>query len=220
MRVPQKGGEKGSQKWMQQMVDDRRDALDKVVGEAIALAPGEKIEWRSPLRDDDHAEYRDVSWLGRINHPELESQLKSFWPARGPQWDALAVTSSGRVIIIEAKAHLAELKSPRSAAGPASAKVIEAALNLSKAHFGVPAETDWSASHYQYANRLAHLFFLREHVVKAELVFLYLVNDPTMSKPTTRNEWAAAIDKAHGALMLPSTIDGMHEIFVDVDTLA
>jgi hypothetical protein len=220
MRVPQKVGEKGSLKWMQHLVNDRRKQFDGIVGDAIDLAPDEEIEWRSPLRDDEHAEYRDGSWLTRIGHPALETELKSFWPTRGPQWDALAVTTSGRVIIVEAKAHLAELKSPRSAAGPASAAVIQTALNSTKAHFGVPEAADWADTYYQYANRLAHLFFLRQHGVKAELVYLYVVNDSSMSRPATRDEWVSAIEKAHQALKLSSAIDGVHDVFVDVGTLA
>jgi hypothetical protein len=67
----------------------------------------------------------------------------------------------------------------------------------------VAPKTSWSAQYYQYANRLAHLSFLREQGVNAHLVFLYLTGDTEMRGPSTPEKWLVAIGAAHQALGLP-----------------
>jgi hypothetical protein len=218
MRVKQKVGEKGSLRWMQHLVNDRVATLDAAVASAIGLAPNETIKWLSPRREDEFAEYRDASWLKLIGRPELVEALRKFWPSRGPQWDALAQTSKHRVILVEAKAHTREIVSPSSAAGAKSTAMIDEAMQLAKAHFAIPESHSWTGAYYQYANRLAHLYFLRKNGVDAHLVFLYLLNDPSLGAPATRESWTAAINKAHTALGLPSTIEGVHEVFVDTQS--
>lgn len=43
---------------------------------------------------------------------------------------------------------------------------------------------DWTERFYQYANRLAFLYFLREvNGIEAYLVFLYFLNDPHHDGP-------------------------------------
>lgn len=53
---------------------------------------------------------------------------------------------------------------------------------------------DWSTCFYQYTNRLAHLYLLRElNKLPAYLVFLYFVKDEEMNGPKMYTEWEAAI---------------------------
>ena len=59
MRVPQKPGTKGSQKWMQVLVNQAPYVLDRAIARELNLTPAEKIQWLSPLADDAYAEYRD-----------------------------------------------------------------------------------------------------------------------------------------------------------------
>ena len=52
---------------------------------------------------------------------------------------------------------------------------------------------DWKYGFYQYANRLAHLYFLREKARKeAYLVFLYFVGDSTHI-PTSLDAWESVL---------------------------
>jgi hypothetical protein len=52
---------------------------------------------------------------------------------------------------------------------------------------------NWESGFYQYANRIAHLYFLRCLCdVDAYLIFLYFINDHTHI-PTTRQEWEGAL---------------------------
>src|SRR5262245_46671097 len=120
-RFPQKLCPKGSQRWMQWFVNH----APRVLNDAIGLGP---IEWRSPLRDDDFAEYRDAAFLDRLGITLPRRPLEGFWPRGGPQWDGLGKAASGEVILVEAKAHLNELYSPASAASESSLAAIQLAL--------------------------------------------------------------------------------------------
>lgn len=51
---------------------------------------------------------------------------------------------------------------------------------------------DWLGQLYQYANRLAHLYFLRRVLgVPAWLAFVYFLDDPHC--PTDRETWVQAL---------------------------
>lgn len=52
---------------------------------------------------------------------------------------------------------------------------------------------DWEGTFYQYTNRLAHLYLLRElNGLDAYLVFLYFVNALQMNGSQSIREWQAA----------------------------
>ncbi|MEX2029349.1 MAG: hypothetical protein WD906_00025 [Anaerolineales bacterium] len=115
----------------------------------------------------------------------------------------MALTSSGAVLMVEAKANLPELESPSSQAREQSASVIRRSLARAKPSFGAPATAEWMRVYYQYANRLAWLHFLRaENAVDAYLVFLYFVGASEVAGPTSESEWEPAIELAHQALEL------------------
>ena len=152
--------------------------------------------------------------------------LSDFWPRWGPKWDALAITGSGRRLLVEAKANIREFNSDPSKAGPASLTRIRAALSETKDFLGVRSETDWSSCFYQYANRIAHLYFLRElNGIEAVLVFVYFLGDTTVfgEKPVTREGWQAAISLANEHLGLrtssPWLRDNVAHVFLDVNDL-
>lgn len=190
MRTVQPAGTRGSLKWIQRAVNERWDSLEAPLLEALGT---DAIEWTSPLIGDAYAEYRDDSFLARIGQAGLADDLKAFWPARGPQWDALGVTSTGDVLLVEAKAHIAEMCSPGTAAGPASRARIEQALDEVAVRLGArPDRAAWSMHFYQLANRIAHLDFLRQRGVRAWLVLVNFLDDKDMHGPTTEEAWDAA----------------------------
>jgi hypothetical protein len=218
MRVVQKTDGKGSLRWMQEFVNDRQAELDPVIAKAVGLSPDDTISWRSPRRDDEFAEYRDQDFLDRLNISTGKRSLRDFWPRLGPQWDGLATTSSNQVILVEAKGHDAEVESPGSGASPDSLALIERSLAEAKAYYGVKPDVSWSGKYYQYANRLAHLYFLREvNEEQAHLVFLYFYGDAGMPGPATLQSLRTAVDAAHKALGLAAFEHPfVHEAFVDV----
>jgi hypothetical protein len=193
------------------MVNDYPDILS----DAIGLGP---IDWCSPLRSDNCAEYRDDAFLARLGVTELQHPLSRFWPKLGPQWDALGRAQSGPYILVEAKGNLPELLTSPSGAGTDSAKVIEAALDETARALGASPGTDWSKRFYQYANRLAHAYFLNERNHRpTQLVFLYFIGDAEVEGPESRREWEAAITVLHEALGIRGRVPKyVSDAFIDI----
>lgn len=78
--------------------------------------------------------------------------------------------------------------------------------------------TDWSKRFYQYANRLAHAWFLADvNGLPVRLVFLHFIGDVDMDGPSTRREWEAALTVLHEALGFRGRVPRyVAEIFIDV----
>lgn len=151
------------------------------------------IEWRSPIREDGYAEYYDEEFLERLGIWDLRYPLSSFWPKSGPRWDGLARTCGRKYILVEAKAYVEEGVDYRSGAGPDSLKQIRSALEEAKIAFGAASAAPWEAPFYQYANRLAHLYFLVEkNDLDAYLVFLYFADAPDVPHPCSVEQWIGA----------------------------
>lgn len=125
-RNPQPLGKRGSLRWIQRAVNECPAVLDASV--LARLKRARSIEWRSPLAADDRAEYRDGGFLDRLGLTGHRAALAAFWPAGGPQWDALGISNAGDVLLVEAKAHVAEMCMVGSQAGTASRARIEASL--------------------------------------------------------------------------------------------
>lgn len=194
-RVPQPQGERGSLKWIQDIIERAPNAL---VPSGLDC-----IEWLSPLRSDDFAEYRDTAFLDVLGLGQHAEAIRAFWPSSGPQWDALG-RSGDTIILVEAKAHLREFFSPGTQAGPASKTVIDAALSEVKTALGARDVSDWSQLFYQYTNRLAFLWWMRSRGIDARLLFVSFVGDVEMSGPSSAAEWKAAFTTAEHALGLNS----------------
>jgi hypothetical protein len=96
------------------------------------------------------------------------------WPKGGPHWDALG-KHGGEAFLVEAKAHAQELQSgPSRAENAAPVELIGKSLNEVKAYLGVDSSRDWTGRYYQYANRIAHLYYLRVlNNIDAYLAFVY-----------------------------------------------
>ena len=192
---------RGSRKWLQVLVNCRPELLNDAIAQRLVELP-EDVDWLSPLVDDHYAEYRDQTFLDRLSGSgyfqeptKPRSELSDFWPRFGPQWDGLAVTDRGQILLVEAKAHIPEMvTAPTQARGESALLKIQESLGRVKAFVNSKAPVDWSTSFYQYANRLAHLHWMREisgH--DAYLVNLYFTNDREMNGPGSVAEWQAAI---------------------------
>src|ERR1019366_1768058 len=96
-------------------------------------------------------------------------------------------------------------------------------LELVKKSLGVSSKVDWTGTFYQYDNRLAHLFLLRElNRVPAELVLVCFLNDREMHGPTTAAEWQAALIHVHQVLgIVPNPLlQHLYHVFIDVSALS
>lgn len=221
VRYPQTPGRRGSKRWIQAAVNGRAPSLNDPIVATIRGA--EEIEWLSPLAADELAEYRDVGFLHRLELDHLAPALAAFWPTGGPQWDALGrVVGSGDMLLVEAKAHIRELRSG-TAAGEKSLRKI--ATRLEEAANALHASDDrapWTHFFYQLANRLAHLRFLRGQGVPAWLVLVNFLGDEEMGGPATQEAWEAAYEVAHLVMGLPkhhALSKWIVHVFPDVRTL-
>lgn len=217
MRVPQTGSGRGSLKWIQRLVQAPESVLRSGLEDAAAL-PLSPLTWKSPLPDDDWAEYRDGDFLERIGHPELTDALSEFWPSRGPQWDGLGVFGDGTVLLVEAKANIPELNSVCGASADSLAR-IRAALRKTADGIGATFTKAWLDEYYQYANRLAHLCFLQEAGIPARLLFVYFTGDTDVGGPANLSAWKSALDEMYGSLAIGSNTESVVPAFIPVSQL-
>jgi hypothetical protein len=125
-------------------------------------------------------------------------------------------------MFIEAKAHIPEAASPETKASPVSRKLIEQSLTKARRHYAPKASADWGIHFYQYANRLAYQYFLRElNGINSTLVFLYFLNDHDMGGPKSEEEWHGASHLIHAVLGVPKDLTpyGVFSVFLDTRLL-
>ena len=218
---------RGSQRWLQIAVNRCPHVIDQAIPRAMGLGQDETIEWLSPLESEGFIEYRDQAFLDRLGIKPRHRKLSDFWPRRGPVWDGLARTTAGRSLLIEAKANVPEFDSnPTGASGRSLSKIREG-LDETRSFLRVTTETDWTICFYQYANRLAHLYFLRElNGIDAVLAFVYFTGDTTVPgvDPVSREGWEAAAGLATNHLGVrlssPWVRENVVDVFIDVSDLS
>lgn len=213
----------GSRRWLQVAIDRHAILLNGPLSEMLAASP-ESISWRCPLQSDRFCEYRDMEALRRVDIVCLPKRsLSAFWPQRGPVWDALGRTERGELLFVEAKAHIAEAASPPTQATGDSLRLIQKSLLEVRQFLAPDSEADWSRVFYQYANRLAYLYLLRQlNQLPAHLVWVYFLNAHDVGGPSSTVEWKAAIALLHAALGLQShpLEPFIHTVFIDVSAFA
>lgn len=198
----------GSQRQIQLYVNRYQERLDNAICDVVPEFGGHQadITWVSPRVEDGCREYRDAAALKKLGLQRLTGTLADFWPAGGPQWDALATlrTREGQtgILLLEAKSHINEVSSGGSdAEDAASIGRIRRALDAAKRHFGASQNADWLGPYYQSANRLAHLYFFREIAgIQAWLINLYFEDDPAPIRRTTREAWQSKLSEIRRAL--------------------
>jgi hypothetical protein len=213
---------KGSQRWLQCLVRDHTHVIDDL-RRKLGLEAGAKIEWLSPRSDDDYAEYSDQAFLERLGISLPKRALDEFWPARGPVWDGLARIDGGRVVLVEAKAHIGEFASPPSQASGASRRKIEQSLGEVRRFLKGRPDVQWSAVLYQYTNRLAHLYLLRVlNRLPAHLVLISFFNAEGVPSPKSSEQWQGAYELADALLGLKQhkLTRYVHHVFVDCQSLS
>jgi len=219
---PQKTDSHGSLKDLQVAINEKKvfldDEISKVIGKRV------NINWKSPLKANNYAEYRDNDFLKVLGLNKMTYCLGDFWPINGPQWDALGMNENGEIILVEAKANIPEMASPGTGAkNIKSINKIRSTLDDVKKYLNIPNSIDWAGTFYQYTNRIAHLYYLKVlNNIDANLLFIYFINDVTVEGPKTKDEWIGAIktmecylglDKQHKLKKY------IHDVFIDVSDL-
>jgi hypothetical protein len=220
--LPNKSATKGSQYHLQRLVNSGAETLDAQIAQALKLDADDHLIWKSPLATDDFAEYGDDAFLALLGIASvgLPHSLNRFWAARGPQWDGLALTGSGKLILVEAKSHASEIKSSCTAKSPTSLAKISSTLQATQRYFNSGAPIDrWLKPYYQYANRLAHLYWLRAlNHLDTHLIFICFANDATISAPLSADQWMSEMVHIHDHLGIGAVgaAEGVHHVIVDV----
>ena len=218
-RISQGPGVKGSQKWIQKLVNERPDLLTSFTRTQLDLPNTDTITWLSPIAGDEYAEYQDQAFLDLLGIKLPKVSLSDFWPSRGPVWDGLGRSETGKVFLVEAKSHISEVLSPKTGAGEKSLRKIKQSLNETKTFLHSNSEHDWSSIFYQYTNRLAHLYLLRElNDLPAHLIFVYFVNDQEMNGPRSIDEWIGAVSllKSYLGVGRHQLKQYIADIFIDI----
>jgi hypothetical protein len=220
-RIPQVSNGKGSLKDIQKLINDNVLLLDTLIKQKFKELRAKNIEWKSPIKSDDYAEYRDTDFIKKL-WIKIKIPLSSFWPTRGPQWDGLGRTSENEIFLIEAKANIPEVVSPATQASKNSLSLIEKSLADTKKYLGITNNVSWSGKFYQYSNRIAHLYFLRVlNKIPAYLINIYFINDKSVSGPKCREEWIGAVQvvKAYLGLSNNKLSKYTADIFIDVNDM-
>ena len=209
-----------------------RSLLSQKVAEVLAA---EQVVWLDfpfsaaggPLQDD-----REFKGLDFLENASVLRQWAEFWPQSGntQNWDAIGKASIGRQeawVLVEAKAHVAEMKSSCGAKNPRSLAKIKNAFNIVREHsgsVGQPLE-HWLEPYYQLANRLAVLDFLNQRGLEAHLINVYFYGERERSGwqcPQSAEEWEDVIHEAEVWLGITNDSDVMrrvHHVFLAVNPL-
>ena len=188
----------------------RNNLSEKVLG---LVGPG-TIEWidfnfsdkNEPLNRDQ--ELKGLEFFS--GNEEVMDKWKSFWPQTGnaQNWDAIGRIDYGdhkEWLLVEAKAHIGEIISSCGASEESKA-IIRSALEKTQAAFGSNQPVkNWMNQYYQYANRLAMIYFLMKECdqpVKARLLFIYFYGDQRekVKCPQNEMEWRESITRIHNSL--------------------
>lgn len=193
--------------------------------EIIKTVPAQSIDWVD-FGFDDKAEWQDKELEGIDFLPEksrLDADWKTFWPTgKGiHNWDAVAALESGarshEWLLVEAKAHMAEIQTVCHAKPEGGLGKITDTLEEVKKKLGVSSNRDWLKPYYQYCNRVAFLSFLDDHRISAHLLFIYFTGDRVW--PTSEDEWRQTLHEQDMHIGLPenhSLSERIHEIFLPV----
>lgn len=201
---------KGSRYHLQRYVNNRQQELNRLIMEvspSLKEFAARKPRWVSPVKDD-YCEYQDREFLEKLDLGDHWQALKKFWPKNGPVWDGLAKirgkNETNGAIILEAKSHTGELTSKCGAKGDSRARICDSLRAVQRA-LGGEESKHWINTYYQYANRLAHLYFLnQERGVPTWLVFLYFLGDEAWkSAPKNASEWQDTLGDVKKKLALP-----------------
>ena len=166
-------------------------------------------------REPFEIEWRGVDFLGDERPDLVRAYRSDFWPQTGnvPNWDAIGRRETGdgpEWLLVEAKGHLRELDqacTAKAASLGGSREAIAERLDEVKAAISPGNPNDWLAHYYQFANRLATLWFLAEHGVQARLLHVCVVGESHFrDAPRSAEEWRRGRDGVGG-------LDAMHGWF-------
>jgi hypothetical protein len=221
----------GSEYQLLRFLGHHRNELNNIILENkdIGVSSDYHIEWLDYPKDKSRksldGEYMGIDFFPPEIKNRISNEWKNYWPGRGPNWDGIIQCSpfdrnSGMEdiwIIVEAKAHLKELKSPCKAEDKKSIEKIDRAFVSTQNRFHIVAKNSWMKEYYQFANRLAFVNFLLNCGIQCSLLNIYFING-WPNKPqnvTTSDIWKKAIRDEYSYLNINDNAKKyISEIFV------
>ena len=207
----------GSRELLQILINETPQSLERELRSTQVLRGD--VQWLSPLASDRFRMYRDNAFLDRLDVQLARRSLRDFWPARGPRWGALG-RSGTTVLLVEGVTGVAEFDTACQATSSASRRKISSALSDTRSFLGAATSgADWTSRYYQYANRLAHLYLLRElNDLDAFLVIVHFLS-PSTPTPFPPDEWEDAMSELRACLGLPAESEwlsaNVRDVFID-----
>jgi len=225
----------GSELHLLRYLGRHRTDLDRRI---LAETGGEAIRWldfnfdQTPLAHRKRTQNWDIELKG-LEFLDDDSVARGSWPEFWPAglgqitWDAVGqLEREGKWewLLVEAKAHHAELESSCKASGGDSREMIRRAFDRTKQALGVRADADWFTTYYQFCNRVAALHFLTSSGEQARLVFIYFTGDDYPGKicPASPEEWhdrLANLDRHVGLPKDHALANRIHKLFIPVRRL-
>lgn len=193
----------------------------------LGVPSASEVVWESSYLKVGEPELCGLEFLDPSSPARQE--WRNWWPQTGNvhNWDAVGtVRHNGHpreCLLVEAKANLQEVRSNCGAEEHGGLPKIRGRLRETQLAVGLKPERDWTKGHYQYANRLALLHFLRSQAVPARLVFIYFCGDygdDRRNCPRSRDGWkpTLAAMKEHLGLRGESELEQhVHEVFITVE---
>jgi len=217
----------GSECHLLRYLGRHREALNAAVLKATGAA---RLRWMDyPF--DPAQKWKDGRWSGLDFLPDGDKARKKWPDFLPPQdrlqcWDAVAlaeVDGETEWLLVEAKAHLGELRSDCLASAGNGLGPINEALEEIKTDLGVRPILDWKHGYYQYCNRIAALWFLQRYKIKARLLFVYFTGDEfpmhAFDCPEDREGWQEGLEERRKHVGLPADhpiVERIHEIYLPV----
>lgn len=199
------------------------DHYPEILSQYVMNATGaQSVNWQ------DHrsleGEWKALEFLPKGS--EARIKWKKFWPPSGKQhhWDAVGrilMEGEWEWLLVEAKSHLTEIKTECKASERGGRPKIRKAFNETKRALGIPEDADWLTGYYQFANRIAALYFLTRHHEIGRLLFVYFCGDSVPNKvcPASENEWLETIsqqDEHLGLSICHPLADRVHKAFLPI----
>lgn len=222
----------GSEYQLLRYLGHHRNELNEIINQNTRLK-GELIWLDYPKdvkRSSLDGEYLGVDFLNDkvlkyefspIVIEKLQTRWKEYWSRTGkqPNLDGIILHKNENqleLVIVEAKAHLKEIESETKSA---SNKKIQKAFKETQKSLNI-SNGNWFGKHYQLANRLALVNYLRNEV-KASLLYIYFLNGYEKCQSINKSvvnieDWEKAIKEEYNELGIIETANQyISKIFID-----
>lgn len=212
----------GSEWHLMRFMARHRKLLEKTIRESIGhVKDVEAFDWfdfkfgGSGITSDN--ELKGLSFLD-VNQ-SIKGYIKSDWQS----WDAV-FRLKDTFYLVEAKAHIEEMRSDCSSDEAKSQEKIKDYICNNLMRLGISIDRDMClVNYYQLANRLATAAFLKNNGIDARCVYIYFMNGyekPNDFKNASAEMFIDEINKEKAALDLKGKQldDLLFQVFIDAKT--